>query len=243
MATTPGTTKTRAKAKPKAKPSGARKGFRPPNQIPRADVVRTSRAVIRRKDIPMVESEDIFRIKTLGMDWDMGLRIYTPRAKARIARGADRKRVGIFLLHGGSGDFKSMEVIARLFAGKFGFKVAVMTFPGRLYLDAKSRDWPGDTANEDGTVRTPIWQKGEHVTPDQYTLVPALHGPNRGKGAPIYLYENGELVSTIMAKEELGLEKFQHIHNAVLRKVNGKLYVLAQAWNPGDFAVFEQVGN
>ncbi|MCZ6885311.1 MAG: hypothetical protein O7E53_02975 [Alphaproteobacteria bacterium] len=172
MATTPGTTKTKAKSKPKAKPSGARKGFRPPKQIPRADVVRTSRAVIRRKDIPIVESEDIFRIKTLGMDWDMGLRIYTPRAKARIARGADGKRVGIFLLHGGSGDFKSMEVIARLFAGKFGFKVAVMTFPGRLYLDAKSRDWPGDTANEDGTVRTPIWKKGEYVTPDQYTLVP-----------------------------------------------------------------------
>ncbi len=78
---------------------------------------------------------------------------------------------------------------------------------------------------------------------DQYMLVPALDGPNRKEGAPIYLYENGELVSTILAKRDLGLENFQHIHNAVLRRVEGKLYVIAQAWNPGDFAVFEQINN
>jgi hypothetical protein len=46
-----------------------------------------------------------------------------------------------------------------------------MTFPGRLYLDDPSRDWPGDTIRPDGTVRTPIWRKGEYVTPDQYELV------------------------------------------------------------------------
>ena len=46
-----------------------------------------------------------------------------------------------------------------------------MTFPGRLYLDDPSRDWPGDTIHADGTVRTPIWLKGEHITPDQYEVV------------------------------------------------------------------------
>ena len=44
-----------------------------------------------------------------------------------------------------------------------------------------------------------------------------------------------------MAKEELGLANFQHVHNAALREINGKLYVIAQAWNPGDFAILEQV--
>ena len=34
-----------------------------------------------------------------------------------------------------------------------------------------SRDWPDDTIHADGTVRTPIWQTGEYVTPDQYELV------------------------------------------------------------------------
>lgn len=44
-----------------------------------------------------------------------------------------------------------------------------------------------------------------------------------------------------MPKEELGLANFQHIHNATIVKRNGKLYIIAQAWNPGDFAILEQV--
>ncbi len=78
---------------------------------------------------------------------------------------------------------------------------------------------------------------------NQYGVVGALHGPDRTKGAPIYLLEGDNLVSTIMPKEELGLANFQHLHNSVIRQVNGKLYIIAQAWNPGDFAILEQVGD
>jgi hypothetical protein len=74
----------------------------------------------------------------------------------------------------------------------------------------------------------------------RYAVVGSLHGPDRSKGAPIYLLENDQLISTIMPKEDLGLSNFQHIHNAVLREVGGKLYIIAQAWNPGDFVVLEQ---
>ncbi|MCC6585445.1 MAG: hypothetical protein IT168_01890 [Bryobacterales bacterium] len=74
-----------------------------------------------------------------------------------------------------------------------------------------------------------------------YAVVGSLHGPDRSKGAPVYLMENDKLVSTVMIKEDLGLPNFQHIHNAVLRELNGKLYIIAQAWNPGDFAILEQV--
>ncbi|MFN0104773.1 MAG: hypothetical protein ACKV2U_22130 [Bryobacteraceae bacterium] len=74
-----------------------------------------------------------------------------------------------------------------------------------------------------------------------YMVVGALHGPDRTKGAPIYILEKDKVVSTVMAKEELGLTNFQHIHNAVIRKVGNKLYIIAQAWNPGDFAILEQV--
>jgi hypothetical protein len=73
--------------------------------------------------------------------------------------------------------------------------------------------------------------------------VGALHGPDRTKGAPIYILEGDNVVSTIMPKEELGLKNFQHVHNAVVREVGNKLYVIAQAWNPGDFAILEQVAN
>lgn len=76
---------------------------------------------------------------------------------------------------------------------------------------------------------------------DNLGIVGALHGADRAAGAPIYILEDDKLVSTIMPKADLGLENFQHVHNAVLHKVNGKLYVIAQAWNPGDFAILEQV--
>lgn len=73
------------------------------------------------------------------------------------------------------------------------------------------------------------------------SVVPALEGPDKKKGAPIYILENEELVSTIMIKEDLGLPNFIHIHNAAIRKIGNKLYIFALAWNPGDFAILEQV--
>jgi len=74
-----------------------------------------------------------------------------------------------------------------------------------------------------------------------YAIVGCLDGPDRKKGAPIYILENDKLISTIMPKEDLGLTNFTHVHNAVLHKVGNKYYIIAQAWNPGDFAILEQV--
>src|SRR4051812_2422671 len=145
--------------------------WQPPDTWSREQVVATSDAVLARPAGAVKEGEDIFRLSALGLDWDIGVRIYAPQPEDNIKRGADGKKVGIFLLHGGAGDFKSMEKFALLFAEKFAFKVVTMTFPGRLYLDDPGRDWPDDTIHSDGSVRTPIWQHGEHVTPDQYEVV------------------------------------------------------------------------
>ena len=117
--------------------------WQPPATWSREQVVATSDAVLAKPAGKVNESEDIFRLSALGLDWDVGVRVYEPADGT--ARGADRSRVGIFLLHGGAGDYKSMEKFALIFAEKFAFKVVTMTFPGRLYLDDPSRDWPGDT--------------------------------------------------------------------------------------------------
>ena len=79
--------------------------------------------------------------------------------------------MGVFLLHGGAGDFKTMDSRAQLLAGRFGYLVVSGTFPGRFYLDDESRDWPGDTINADGSVRTPIWGGGEHIHFDEYDVL------------------------------------------------------------------------
>src|SRR5215210_6549503 len=121
------------------------KYWQPPATWSREQVLATSDAVLAKPAGEVKETEDIFRLSALGLEWDIGVRVYEPQPAANIARGADGNRVGIFLLHGGAGDYKSMEKFALLFAEKFGFKVVTMTFPGRLYLDDPSRDWPDDT--------------------------------------------------------------------------------------------------
>lgn len=145
--------------------------WNPPDFVSRNEIVRVSEAVLGRPDFPFKTSEDIYRIHTADMDWDMAAVIYEPNDPAVIPIGADGKKAGVFLLHGGSGDFRQMEKLAHLLVGKFGFKVVSGTFPGRFYFPDPSRNWPEDTVHADGTVRTPIWQIGEYVTPDQYDLV------------------------------------------------------------------------
>ena len=145
--------------------------WNPPAEVSREQCLADSGAVMAMPDIPLKEYEDLVRIRAVGLDWDIGAQIYEPEDPARILVGADGRKAGAYLLSGGDGDFKTMAPVARLLAGKFGFKVATMTYPGRLYLDDPSRDWPGDTINPDGTIRTPIWLSGEHITPDQYEVV------------------------------------------------------------------------
>jgi hypothetical protein len=145
--------------------------WEPPKEISREECIKISNAILAQPDIKFKQKEDIFRINVVGMDWDMGVMVYQPEDLTKIPKGADGKKVGFFILHGGSGDWRSMEKLARLLTGKYGYKVVSMTYPGRLYLQDPKRNWPADTFNADGTVRTSIWKKDELITPDQYEVV------------------------------------------------------------------------
>src|SRR5687767_11736822 len=98
----------------------------PPQEITRDEIVRASEDVLARPDIPITNVEDIFRIHVLGMDWDIGGRVYQPEDPSRIPTGADGKKIGVFLQHGGGGDHRGQEPMATLLASKFGYKVATM---------------------------------------------------------------------------------------------------------------------
>jgi hypothetical protein len=163
----------KAKARPRGRrqPTMPRAGYIPPSFVTREDCIRTSNAVLNLPDRPVIEREDIFRISAVGLDWDIGTMVYEPEPADSVARGADGKKIGFLLLHGGSGDCKSMQVLSRLFARKFGCKVVAFTFPGRTCFDSPTRDWPDDTIRADGSVRLPMWQIGERITRDQYDLV------------------------------------------------------------------------
>lgn len=145
--------------------------WEPPAKITREEIVRISDQILATPDIPLDIREDIFRINTLRMEWDVGGKVFQPKDPSKIPNGADGKKVGVFMLHGGSSDHRFLDPAAQLLASKFGYKVVTMSYPGRIYLFDPSRDWPGDTIKPDGSVRTPIWNKDKLITRDQYDVV------------------------------------------------------------------------
>jgi predicted alpha/beta hydrolase family esterase len=149
--------------------------YKPPSNVPIDDIVSASNDVLNRPDIPLrgdkAYVEDIIRFETAEMQWDVGMSVHEPADDAAIAVGADGKKVGIFLLHGGSGDFKSMQRQARMLSQKLGYKVVSMSYPGRHAFHTESRDWPGKNLRDDGSVRTPIWLRGEEITRDEYDII------------------------------------------------------------------------
>jgi hypothetical protein len=145
--------------------------WEPPSTLSLDEVLHLDSQVASLPELPIQVHEDIFRIRELDMDWDIGVEVYEPEKLDKISIGPDGKKIGIFLLHGGVSDFKSVERIARILPGKFGVKVTSMTFPGRFYFLDPSRDWPGDVENGDGSARTPLWTRESQITPDQYTVI------------------------------------------------------------------------
>ncbi len=79
---------------------------------------------------------------------------------------------------------------------------------------------------------------------DRFALVACLEGPGGSTPAPIYVFDDGNLVSEINIGRDLGLPGFTHIHNAAFRVIeNGdgsrSFFVLAYAWEPGNLAILE----
>jgi hypothetical protein len=58
-------------------------------------------------------------------------------------------------------------------------------------------------------------------------------------GTNLYTYE---VLSTIRPKEELGIERADHIHNVIWHEHNGQLFLVCQSWNPGSYFVLELTG-
>jgi len=145
--------------------------WEPPAVVTRDEACKLNHEVMAMPTLEITITEDLFPVHALAKEWDIGAVIYEPADSSKIPIGPDAKKVGVFLLHGGVSDFKSVERVARLLAEKFGIKVVSMTFPGRFYFLDPNRDWPGDVENPDGSARTPLWTKETVITKDQYTVV------------------------------------------------------------------------
>ena len=77
----------------------------------------------------------------------------------------------------------------------------------------------------------------------RYAVVGSLKDPVEGRPAPIYILDADtyEVLSTIRPKEELGVERAQHLHNVIWHVYNDQLYLVCQSWNPGFYFVLEAI--
>lgn len=77
-----------------------------------------------------------------------------------------------------------------------------------------------------------------------YAVVGSLDDPEKGRPAPIYILdaESYAILSTIRPKEDLGIERADHLHNVVWHEHNGKLFLVCQSWNPGYYFILEATG-
>jgi hypothetical protein len=165
----------------------------PPAEVSRDEIVAASEELLGRPDIPTVERPDIFRLSTLGLDWDISSKRFEPVDPTNVPRGPDGKRIGLFLLHGGGGDQRAKEPMARLIASKLGWRVAIMSYPGHFSFDTDNHDWPGDTINADGSIRTPLWLHDRPITPDQYELIQDRSDPaKRAKWGTLFFLQAKE---------------------------------------------------
>eukprot|EP01037_Dinobryon_pediforme_P001465 gene1465-1486_t len=145
--------------------------WEPPAFLTRPELIKISDRVLAMPDLPIRRTEEIVRIQCAGLDWDISAIVTEPEDSSKIPTGPDGRKIGFFLLHGGAGDYRVHEALCKMMAQKYGIKSVNMTYPGRFYFDDPEHNWPGDTQNPDGSVRTPIWQRGEHIGPDQYEVV------------------------------------------------------------------------
>ena len=82
--------------------------WEPPAFVPLENILELDHRVGAIPDLPIDIREDLFHIRVLEMDWDIGVVIYQPRDPSKIPSGPDGNKVGVFLLHGGVSDFKSV---------------------------------------------------------------------------------------------------------------------------------------
>ena len=73
-------------------------------------------------------------------------------------------------------------------------------------------------------------------------VIGCLQDPQEGRPAPIYIVDAATyaLLSTVRPKEDLGIERAQHLHNVVFHVHAGQLFLICQAWNPGQYFVLQQ---
>ncbi len=66
--------------------------WQPPERITREETVARSAVALTKPDLPLQQTEDVFRVHALGFDWDLAVMFYEPADPARSAAALTARR-------------------------------------------------------------------------------------------------------------------------------------------------------
>jgi len=73
-----------------------------------------------------------------------------------------------------------------------------------------------------------------------FAVVGSLEHPDKSRPAPIYILDAAyNVVSTLRPKEDLGIDRADHLHNVVWHEHGAHTFLLCQSWNPGYYFVLQ----
>jgi hypothetical protein len=148
-----------------------RTAWRPPEHVDFSELVAATDRVAGRQRQDVDVRHEVLTVAALDLEWEVGTAVVEPSDQSAIAVGADGRRVGVILLQGAMGDHRDMLPVAQFLARHYGYRVSVMSYPGRYYLPDPAGQWPGDTIRPDGTLRTPMWHRRYPVHDDEYDVI------------------------------------------------------------------------
>lgn len=151
----------------------------PREQIDLPDLVAATDRVEGQRGLEIDVRDQVLTFDALGLEWEVATAVVQPSDETAIPAGADGRRVGVILLHGAMGDHRDMLPVAQFLARHYGYRVSVMSYPGRYYLPDPAGQWPDDTIRPDGTLRTPMWHRRHPVEDDEYEVVTDRSDPVR----------------------------------------------------------------
>jgi len=151
----------------------------PPEHLEMPDLVAATDRVEAERGLEVAVRDEVLTVAALELEWEIATAVVEPAEPSAIAQGADGKRVGVILLHGAMGDHRDMLPTARFLARHYGYRVSVMSYPGRYYLPDPAGQWPGDTIMPDGKLRTPMWHRRYPIHDDEYEVVTDRSDPVR----------------------------------------------------------------
>src|SRR5262249_11317915 len=72
------------------------KSWQPPEFVSREQCIRDTEEVLAMPDIPIKQTEDIFRINVLGLDWDLGMVCTSRRTRSEFQSEPTAKKPASF---------------------------------------------------------------------------------------------------------------------------------------------------